>query len=528
MPRDCTDAGHFGGMNSPNMFWDPILTFMSGLEWNTTILTNPPLGTHSTATVPRLSAKDRSANYNADFHPRVPSRSKTDSVPAFMPSSLAIRDAPVATYVPKQTSAICETAVAGALALGLPAFLAPSAYSLCENALPGIKARGVLKGKQLVGDLVKRIESKFMAKNKSGNRNMSQRGALTSGKAKQPQIVGMGRTTAPVAVSRPIRKNSKPKMSLSGDAMVIRHSEMIGSILSGAPTSNVTAFRAISFRANPGISTVFPWLSSVAVNYEKYRFKYLRFVIVPLVATTYSGRIGVGFDYDSTDTVCGNRQEFYALTTHAENMPWEASMIEVKCDKAYKFTGTHTAADNKLIDQGQVIVMSDTISNGGTISAAIALYDLIVDYEVELIEPQQALFATQSFSGTGSFVVANHLGVGTDTTLISGPSVVEDISVTSATVLTVLLPAGTYAFSLLANWSAGAASIAITTPVAGSANKLTSIGGSSYTLASGVFTCQTEFTLVLTVGTVAWNANLNKFNLLVSRTTSAVYTNYVP
>jgi hypothetical protein len=127
------------------------------------------------------------------------------------------------------------------LALGLPAFLAPSAYSLCENVLPSIKARGVLKGKQIVGDLVKRIETKFMAKNKPGNRNMSQHGVLTSGKAKQPQIAGMGRTTAPVAVSRPIRKNSKPKMSLSGDAMVIRHSEMIGSILSGAPTSNVTA-----------------------------------------------------------------------------------------------------------------------------------------------------------------------------------------------------------------------------------------------------------------------------------------------
>jgi hypothetical protein len=514
-------------MNSPVELRDPILTFMSGLEWNNTILSNPPVETHRTALVPYYSVEDRLANYNADFHPRVPSRSQIDSVPAFMPSSLATRNAPVATYVPKQTSAICETAVAGALALGLPAFLAPSAYSLCENALPSIKARGVLKGKQLVGDLVKRIEDRFMAKNKSGKHNMSQRGALTSGKAIQPQIAGMGRTTAPVAVSRPIRKNSKPKMRLSGDAMVIRHSEMIGSILSGAPTSNVTAFRAISFRANPGISTVFPWLSSVAVNYEKYRFKYLRFVIVPLVATTYSGRIGVGFDYDSTDAICGNRQEFYALTTHAENMPWEASMIEIKCDKAYKFTGTHTAADNKLIDQGQVIVMSDTISNGGTISAPIALYDLIVDYEVELIEPQQALFATQSFAGTSSLVYGNHLGVGNDATQINGPSVVEDTLVSSPTVLTVLLPAGTYAFSLYANWSAGAATIAITTPAAGSANKLTSIGGSSYVLASGVLTCQTEFTIVFTVGTVAWNANLNKLDLLISRTTSAVYTNYI-
>jgi hypothetical protein len=515
-------------MNSPVELWDPILTFMSGLEWNTTILTNPPVKTDTTAVTPHISGLDRLANFNADFHPRVPNRLKTDTVPAFMPSSLATRDAPVATYVPKQTSAICETAVAGALALGLPAFLAPSAYSLCENVLPSIKARGVLKGKQIVGDLVKRIETKFMAKGKAANRNINQRGTSTSGRGKQPQIVGMGRTTAPVAVSRPIRKNSKPKMSLSGDAMIIRHSEMIGSILSGAPTSNVTAFRATSFRANPGISTVFPWLSSVAVNYEKYRFRYLRFMIVPLVATTYSGRIGVGFDYDSTDAVCGNRQEFYALTTHAENMPWEASVIEVKCDKAFKFTGTHTAADNKLIDQGQVIVMSDTISNGGTISAAIALYDLIVDYEVELIEPQQALFATQSFANTVSLVVANHLGTGTDTTLISGPSVVEDTIITSATVLTVSLPAGTYTFLTSANWTAGNASLTITTPVAGSVSKTQSSVGTSFVVGIGVLSSQTDFTLVFTLGGVAWNANLIKFNLLITRTTSAVYTNYIP
>jgi hypothetical protein len=514
-------------MNSPVELRDPILTFMSGLEWNNTILFNPPTETRTTDTTPIISVNDRLANYNADFHPRLPVRSRTDSVPAFMPSSLAIRDAPVATYVPKQTSAICETAVAGALALGLPAFLAPSAYSLCENVLPSIKARGALKGKQIVGDLVKRIESKFMAKSKNASRSTNQRSVMTSSKGKQPLIAGMGRTTAPVAVSRPIRKNSKPKMSLSGDAMVIRHSEMIGSILSGAPTSNVTAFRATSFRANPGISTVFPWLSSVAVNYEKYRFKYLRFMIVPLVATTYSGRIGVGFDYDSTDAVCGNRQEFYALTTHAENMPWEASMIEVKCDKAYKFTGTHTAADNKLIDQGQVIVMSDTISNGGTISAAIALYDLIVDYEVELIEPQQALFATQSYSNTVSLVIANHLGTGTDTTLVSGPSVVEDIIVTSATALTVSLPAGTYLFSFLGTWTSGTVSITFTTPIAGSANKAEAITSTQYAVGVGVLTSQSDFTFVLTLSGVAWNANLSKFDLLITRTTSSVYTNFV-
>jgi hypothetical protein len=82
-------------MNSPVELRDPILTFMSGLEWNNTILSNPPVETHRTALVPYYSVEDRLANYNADFHPRVPSRSQIDSVPAFMPSSLATRNAPL-------------------------------------------------------------------------------------------------------------------------------------------------------------------------------------------------------------------------------------------------------------------------------------------------------------------------------------------------------------------------------------------------------------------------------------------------
>jgi len=174
-------------------------------------------------------------------------------------------------------------------------------------------------------------------------------------------------------------------MRASGDAFVIAHSEMLGSILTGSPTSNVTAYRCVGFRANPGMSTVLPWLSTMAVNFEKYRFKRLRFTLVPLVSTAFNGRIGVGFDFDSSDTTPGNRQEFYSLTTHCENMPWQACGVDVKCDGTYRFTCTHVAADNKLIDLGQVVVMSDSISNGATISAAFPIYDLIVDYEVELI-----------------------------------------------------------------------------------------------------------------------------------------------
>jgi hypothetical protein len=340
-------------------------------------------------------------------------------------------------------------------------------------------------------------------------------------------ISGMPATLAPVAVSRSVRKTRGPRMRARGDAMIISHSEMLGSIASGSPTSNVTAFRCIGLRANPGISSVFPWLSSVAVNYEKYRFRRLSFTIVPLVATNFSGRIGLGFDYDSTDTPPGNRQEFYALSTHAENMPWEAARVAVKCDQAFKFTGTHVAADNKLIDQGQVILMSDSISNGGTISSAIPLYDLIVDYEVELIEPQQALFATQSFNSSDTNLVAGvPLGTGVDTTTISGPNIVTSTTVTN-TVLTFNLPAGTYEFVFMCKWSSGSATTVLSTTTTGATVKSLNAGGTSFGVIAATASHTSDLNLIVTTSGVGFLSNLVRFNVLVTRVSSNVSTNFV-
>lgn len=357
-------------------------------------------------------------------------------------------------------------------------------------------------------------------------------GRATSMTANSSQQLGGGvalggnTTYAPVSISKNVRKRSKAKMSMRGDAVVISHSEMLGAVLSGTPTSNVTAYRATGLRANPGISTIFPWLSSMAVNYEKYRFRRLTLNVIPLVSTAFNGRIGVGFDFDSSDAVPGNRQEFYALSTHAESAPWQPSSVSVQCDGIYRFTGTHVAADNKLIDLGQVIVMSDSVSNGGTIAAAIPLYDLIVDYEVELIEPQQALFATQSYSNNSVLVAGVPLGTGVDSTLVVGPSVVSSTTVT-ATVVTVVLPAGTYAFCTRKNWTAGTPTYTVATPTTGAVLKVDTFAGGSFAASIGTISCTSDVTLTFTITAITYTANMNAFNLLFNRVASGVATNYL-
>jgi len=334
-----------------------------------------------------------------------------------------------------------------------------------------------------------------------------------------------GVTTAPVAISRNINRQSKPKMRLRGDSILVTHSEMLGAINSGSPTSNVTAFRCVGYRANPGMANIFPWLSSMAVNYEKYRFTSLSFTLVPLVSTVYNGRIGVGFDFDSSDAAPGNRQEFYALSTHCENMPWQGCTVRVKCDNIFRFTGTHVAADNKLIDLGQVIVMSDSISNGATISAALPLYDLIVDYTVELIEPQQALFATQLYSTTASLVSGVPLGTGVDLTGVYGPTVATGTTVTNS-VVTFNLPAGVFLVSYHFNWTTGTAATAVTVPTTGAGLKNNNTNTGSDTIGMALVSSPVECSLVFTASGTAWNANLFRFMVGISRVTTQVYSQY--
>lgn len=366
------------------------------------------------------------------------------------------------------------------------------------------------------------VTSKMAWMNTPSKKGSSKSGVIGGG----PKTLG-GISYAPVSVSHNIKKVSKPKMSYRGDAIVVSHSEMLGSIMSGTPSSNVTSYRSIGMRANPGMSSVFPWLSTMAVNYEKYRFKSLRFTIVPLVSTNFSGRIGVGFDYDSSDISPGNRQEFYALTNHAESMPWEAASISVKCDSTFRFTGTHAAADNKLIDQGQVILMSDSVSNGGTIASAIALYDLIVDYTVELIEPQQSLFATQIYQAT-TLTNGAILGVGFDATNVVGPTIVTAVSVTSNTVLTISLPAGSYAFSLMALWSTGQATAAIATTTAGTVLRSNISSGTSFLVCTGTLTSSSDAIITVTTTGVGWASSLTRFNLMISRVSAPVYLAFLP
>lgn len=321
---------------------------------------------------------------------------------------------------------------------------------------------------------------------------------------------GSAIVAAPAAVSRRIVRKSKPITRNTKNGVVITHSEMIDPI-----TSATSAFSVEAYRCNPGLPNIFPWLSTVAVNYEKYRFKSLVFKTSSLVATSTGGRVGIGFDYDSTDMPPGNRAEFYALTTHAEGPLWDSLTLPIKCDNTFRFTGTHTVADSKLIDLGQVLVYTDAVASAAVVG------DVIVDYVVELIEPQPPMFSTYQLWTTGNMTVGELVSI--DSTQHQyGLAQGATIFTTSSTVMTWTVPFGNYIIDCVVNWSTGTPSIT-SAAVSGCSlkqyggvvtNQFTSVTMLKVTGSTGVFTW--------TASGVAWNANLTRFMVNLTRTVAII------
>lgn len=402
---------------------------------------------------------------------------------------------------------------------------------ICEEAANLL----VVKGKELTASVVEKVSNEMVKrvknvskKTKSEIKNeikaIVKRASSSSGSSRTtavPGKVSYSMTNAPVAKSLKFSTRSRPKTRSTGKGVIITHTEMINTVVSGAPTSNVTAFSALGYRINPGVASIFPWLSSVAINYEKYRFKSLTFSAIPLVATNYSGRIGVGIDYDSTDALPANRQEFYALTAQCESMPWDPIMLPVQVDNNFRFTGTHTVLDSKLIDLGQVIVMSDSVSNGGTISAAINLFDLVVQYEVELIEPQQALFNTQTVSTSSPLVVGQTLGTGTNLAKVLGPQICNSgfLVLTTANMV-VNLAYGTYMLTAYVNVPTETPSldVVVDSGISKLTHKFAASTESMVKVLLNVGIASGNVTIQMASST--WNsANLNKLQIEVTRVT---------
>jgi hypothetical protein len=191
--------------------------------------------------------------------------------------------------------------------------------------------------------------------------------------------------TAPVSIGNRTYM-TRPKITRRGDSEIYTHSEYIADIV-GSSTNFLVA-RTLPL--NPGLSTVFPWLHSIANRYESYRFRKLNFRFMTERPTTESGYIALIPDYDAADTAPSNKTTAFQYQGAAKCAPWE-NMTQVNSPSNLSKRREYFTRKGALPASGPSIQLYDTgnlfVIVGGN-SGAVNLGELWCDYEVELWTPQ--------------------------------------------------------------------------------------------------------------------------------------------
>lgn len=254
-----------------------------------------------------------------------------------------------------------------------------------------------------------------------------------------------------------------PFMHSAKDGVRIRHREFIQDL------SSSVAFTNTSFSVNPGLSATFPWLSTVAQNFEEYRLEGLVMEFKSTSAdalnstNTALGTVIMAAEYNSTQAAYINKQQMENSMWATSCKPSEGMCMPIECAPALNPLANQyirTGAVASGTDQRFYDICNIQVATVGSQAAAV-IGELWLSYDVVLLKPQligapgQALKAAH-YSLVAPAVTTAYFGtsrsvVGTDS-----------IGLTfSGTVVT--FPIGLSGFFML-SYSARGASTACTVP----------------------------------------------------------------
>jgi len=206
-----------------------------------------------------------------------------------------------------------------------------------------------------------------------------------------------------------------PKFSTTHATNIVSHREYLGDIM------GTTAFNNTAYPLNPGMQATFPWLSSIADNYQEYKFHGIIFEFRPLITDFVTGGapgvVVMATNYNADLPVYTTKQIMENSEYAVSVKPTNALIHGVECsptqtDPSIKYVRTGalaTGQDLKNYDWGsfQFATQSNPIQNLG---------ELWVSYTVEFYKPVLAVGG----GGTSSSILSFHSNRST-TNAGSGP-----------------------------------------------------------------------------------------------------------
>lgn len=233
--------------------------------------------------------------------------------------------------------------------------------------------------------------------------------------------------------------NQIPKFSTTKQTNVVCHREFLGSI------TGATAFTNRSYPLNPGLSSSFPWLSSIASQYQEYRIHGMIFEFRPLI-TDYvlngaPGVVVMATNYNANDPLYVSRQQI-ENTEYATSVKPTVGLIHgIECAAdftanpiKYVRSGAVGTEDLRLYDMGnfQFVSQNNPAQDLGElwVSYCVEFFKPTISEEIDTVTASHHTFftgattaspmGTVSFINVGNLLVTARTGTSMSFTAIAG------------------------------------------------------------------------------------------------------------
>lgn len=181
--------------------------------------------------------------------------------------------------------------------------------------------------------------------------------------------------------------NGEPNIDTSHGAsgvMIVSHKEFFVDVQSS------TAFTVSSHFINPGNQLLFPWLSKIAMGFEFYRFRKLKFYYVTSTNTSNVGSVMSAFDYDPTDAVPDGKAAMMDIHGAKRCSVWQSleDHFSPALASKYNFYLVRSLIDSTPFPDPDRDCAMWFAATQGQLAAGLDLGEFYVEYEVELFNPQ--------------------------------------------------------------------------------------------------------------------------------------------
>lgn len=185
-----------------------------------------------------------------------------------------------------------------------------------------------------------------------------------------------------------------PAFGRTDNSTRVRHREFVTDVTIGETPA---AFSNTSYVIQPGNATLFPWLSSLAQNYQQYRVHGMVFVFKS-TTSDYSaagalGKVALATNYNVRDSAFANMQELENAEFSVSGKPSLSRVHPIECapengvplvkwvrDVSYDSSG----GDDRLYDVGKFQLATQGLPAA---SANSIIGELWVTYDIEFFKP---------------------------------------------------------------------------------------------------------------------------------------------